>query len=80
MMATPRNIWYSALIALASSLLYLSWGFKCNQLFDDLPRLKFLDQGNKTIQYHGQRFYHDDYEKYLNVFVIHHSLTGNYYM
>lgn len=71
-------------MAFVGSLAYLNSGFKCTQVFGnnvclDLPKWNFLVDKNITNQSHKKRFYHDDYEKYLNVFVIHHSVTGIFY-
>ena len=38
------------------------------------PKLQQLQLLNLTND--SQKFYHQDYDKYLNVFVIHHSITG----
>ncbi len=64
-MMSSKNIWLTILAALASAI-YLKLADKVNSGFT--TDLQINPSTNK--------FYHEDYEKYLNVFVIHHSVTG----
>ena len=71
-----KNIWFSSLLAFAGSMIFLYSGL-CQRILGNSCEINdWYQQKNESIS--QQRFYHEDYEKYLNVFVIHHSITGKW--
>jgi hypothetical protein len=75
----PKNLLVSSFLAL-TGVAFVYSGLCIRILGADFCQFNGLQLPNPALQSNGSdiqnRFYHEDYEKYLNVFVIHHSITG----